>query len=172
VDAVTGATLPSHQTHSIIWNCKGASGTVVPNGNYKMWIEYTDKHAQGPIYSIDFTISGASQHVTPIDQAYFKNMSLDFTPVTTDISSSLMDRKLTILPNPSHGLVFINFSPETSSPVKLNVMDISGHLLLSKTIASAKLNNYELDLTKLGKGIYTIKIDTKTSTVSQKLVVN
>jgi hypothetical protein len=53
-DAVTGATLTSHQTHSVTWNCKNTSGVVVPAGNYKMMIEYTDQHAQGPIDSINF----------------------------------------------------------------------------------------------------------------------
>jgi len=32
VDAVTGETLLSHQTHTVTWDCKDANGNLVPDG--------------------------------------------------------------------------------------------------------------------------------------------
>ena len=48
VDAVTGATLSDHQTHTVTWNCRDTSGTIVPDGTYFMRVEYTLANSQGP----------------------------------------------------------------------------------------------------------------------------
>jgi hypothetical protein len=50
-DATTGATLANHQTHTVTWNCKNVSQVVVPDGDYKVWIEFTDDNIQGPVSS-------------------------------------------------------------------------------------------------------------------------
>lgn len=83
VDAVTGSTLNSHQTHTIEWDCTDLNGVVVPDGNYTLKIEFTDKHAQGPLYSIDFVKGGESISLTPPNQPYFINMSFSYTPSQT-----------------------------------------------------------------------------------------
>ena len=47
VDAITGATT-AIGTYSIIWNGTNVSGTVVPDGKYKVWIQYSDQNVNGP----------------------------------------------------------------------------------------------------------------------------
>ncbi len=171
VDAVTGSTLMSHQTHTITWNCKGTDGKIVKDGPYKMKIEYTDKHAQGPIYSIDFSVSGTSQHVAPPDQTYFKKMVLDFTAPTTGITQTIANQNLVIQPNPTNGVSFINYTSDNIGNISLNVIDISGRIVLTKSIASDQLTNYPIDLSKYGKGVYIIQINQKNKSVSRKVVV-
>lgn len=88
VDAVTGATLSSHQQRTINWDCTDLSGNVVPDGDYTIRVEYTDKHAQGPLTAVTFTKAGSSVHLTPANQTYFTNMDLQYTPAapTADFS--------------------------------------------------------------------------------------
>lgn len=80
VDAITGSTLNSHQTHTISWDCTGLDGNVVPDGNYTLKIEFTDKHAQGPLYSIDFVKGTEAVVLTPPNQTNYINMSFSYTP--------------------------------------------------------------------------------------------
>ncbi|MCF8371647.1 MAG: DUF2271 domain-containing protein [Bacteroidales bacterium] len=80
VDATTGATLTSHQTQTITWDCKDLSGNEVPDGDYTIRVEFTDKHAQGPLYSITFTKGATYQHLTPANETNFINIDLEFTP--------------------------------------------------------------------------------------------
>ncbi len=80
VDAITGSTLNSHQTHTITWDCTGLDGNVVPDGNYTLKIEFTDKHAQGPLYSIDFVKGTEAVVLTPPNQTNYINMSFSYTP--------------------------------------------------------------------------------------------
>jgi len=86
-DAITGATLTSHQTHTVTWNCKDLSGNIVPDGDYKVWVEFTEQHAQGPVTSFTFTKGPNAMHLTPADQTYFKDIVVDFLPVVADFTA-------------------------------------------------------------------------------------
>jgi PKD repeat protein len=86
-DAITGATLTSHQTHTITWNCKDLNGNIVPDGDYTVWAEFTDKHAQGPVTHYTFTKGPNSMHLTPPDETYFKDLVVDFTPCVADFTA-------------------------------------------------------------------------------------
>jgi len=81
--AVTGATLSSHSTHNVTWNCKNTSNVEVPDGNYKIWVEYTESNGTGPNTSVTFTKGPSTVHLTPANVTYFQNMVLNFTPTIT-----------------------------------------------------------------------------------------
>lgn len=91
-DAITGATLTQPQTHTVQWNCTDLSGNVVPDGEYTILIEFTDKHAQGPYYAVNFQKGTAPQSITPPNQQYIINMQLTYTPdviITADFSANI-----------------------------------------------------------------------------------
>jgi len=79
-DAVTGATLAKHDSHTIKWDCTDLNDSTVVDGNYTIWIEFTSQHAQGPKYSVAFTKSAYAQSISHSDSKFFKNISLNFTP--------------------------------------------------------------------------------------------
>lgn len=91
VDAITGSTLTSHQTHTVEWNCTDLSGNIVPDGDYTVWVEFTGKHAQGPLYNLTFTKGPNTQSFSPADQTYFKDIQLDFIPYVAEFTSDVTD---------------------------------------------------------------------------------
>lgn len=91
VDAITGSTLNNHQTHTVTWNCTDLSGNIVPDGDYTVWVEFTEKHAQGPLYTLTFTKGPNAQSISPVDETYFKDIQLDFVPLTADFSADLTE---------------------------------------------------------------------------------
>jgi PKD repeat protein len=91
VDAITGSTITSHQTHTVEWNCTDLSGNIVPDGDYTVWVEFTGKHAQGPLYNITFAKGPNAQSFSPADQTYFKDIQLDFIPYVAEFTSDLTD---------------------------------------------------------------------------------
>lgn len=91
VDAITGSTLTSHQTHTVSWDCKDLDGEIVPDGDYVVWAEFTEQHAQGPLYNITFTKGPDAQSFTPADETYFKDIELEFTPFVADFSSDITE---------------------------------------------------------------------------------
>lgn len=91
VDAITGPTLTNHQTHTVEWDCKDLDGNIVPDGEYVVYAEFTDKHAQGPLYSINFTKGPVPVSVSPPDETYFKDIVITFTPYICEFSASETD---------------------------------------------------------------------------------
>lgn len=80
VDAITGETLKEHQLHTITWDGTDVDGNVVPDGNYKVWVEFTDAHAQGPLYSLAFAKGTEEVSLSPANSGKFKNISLLWEP--------------------------------------------------------------------------------------------
>ncbi len=82
-DATTGATLSSHQSHSVTWDCRDKDGALVPDGEYTVYVEFTDAHAQGPLTMLSFTKGPEAVELTPADETNFKDMALQFEPAVT-----------------------------------------------------------------------------------------
>ncbi len=79
--AITGATKSNHTAvHNLNWNCTNTSNVEVPDGNYKIWVEYTESNGTGPNTFVTFTKGAGTQHVTPANLNYFHDLLLDFTP--------------------------------------------------------------------------------------------
>jgi hypothetical protein len=79
VDAVTGATLSSHKTHMVTWNCTDVHGSLVPDGSYSVEFEMTDDNSAGPRTNVSFT-KGAMPATFTGDQTNFKSIQVVFTP--------------------------------------------------------------------------------------------
>ena len=73
---------------------------------------------------------------------------------------------LTIYPNPSTGLFFLEF--EEYHNYDISVFDLSGKLVFNKNVNAIK---YKVDLSDLASGSYTIKITNEEASVVQKLII-
>ena len=80
VDAVTGPTLRDHTSHTVIWNCKDTTGSVVKDGQYQIVTEYTDENRQGPIQKVPFTKGDKAVKLNFANQPWFSDMKLVYTP--------------------------------------------------------------------------------------------
>lgn len=69
----------------LTWDCRDASDVLMPDGNYKFWVQYAENSGQGP-----FTASGllwtkgpgAANYSYPDQGSNIINMSVDWTPLT------------------------------------------------------------------------------------------
>ncbi|MCB2207465.1 MAG: DUF2271 domain-containing protein [Bacteroidetes bacterium] len=171
VDAVTGSTISSHQTHTVVWDCTDLEDAEVPDGIYTIHIEFTEKHAQGPLYAINFIKGGEEQHLTPLDQDNFKDIQLDFIPETTGIEFQKLENELLIFPNPGNGFFTIDKFPVETE--RISIMDHSGKTIRTwyqdELIYSESL---QLDLRDLSSGIYMLSLNVKGQSISRKLIKN
>jgi hypothetical protein len=99
VDAISGPTLSDHSSHTVIWNCKDTTGTVVKDGQYQIVTEYTDEHKQGPLQMVTFTKGTGAIKLNPARQTFFIDMNLVYTPenATGSTKSKDQDYDLNIL---------------------------------------------------------------------------
>lgn len=88
-DGFTGATASSYTAPNSpftqTWNCKDASGATVPDGTYKIWIQYAedDDSKFGPVTTngLTWTKGPTASTVNPANQGTnFTSMSIKWTP--------------------------------------------------------------------------------------------
>ena len=80
VDAITGATLSTHQTHNVTWNCADTKEVQVPDGTYRLYMEFADDNSAGPNNYVTFTKGPTAQTTNPANVTNFINIKLVFTP--------------------------------------------------------------------------------------------
>jgi flagellar hook assembly protein FlgD len=132
VNAITGATLPSHQQHTISWDCRDVSGNLVADGDYEIWVEYTERNsasggAVGPSTKIVFTKGMDVVSLNPPDETYFKNMTLNYSPLNVGIEENMsMDIAFSAFPNPFSDRLNVSFELPKSDFVNVSVYDLAG----------------------------------------------
>ena len=89
------------------WDCRDKNGALVPDGNYKFWIQYAENSGQGP-YTTDgllWTKGPTASAPTYSNQGTnFINMSVTWTPVTVAPT-------ITSAAPPSTGTVGVPYTP-------------------------------------------------------------
>jgi flagellar hook assembly protein FlgD len=123
-DAITGATLSNHQTHTVTWNCKNVSQVLVPDGDYKVWIEFTDGDYQGAYTSFTWTKNATAQTLTPTNSK-LSGVSLTWTPTPSSVSENPASPEFSVYPNPfSNQLNFV--ITNSTDRISIDIYDISG----------------------------------------------
>jgi flagellar hook assembly protein FlgD len=96
---VTGATLSSHQSHDVNWNCQDINGNTVADGWYRIRCEYTTRHAQGPVTPNDYikfykgenAIDTTFNDFSYNGQLAYSNISLIYTPDVTILEDNILN---------------------------------------------------------------------------------
>lgn len=76
---------------------------------------------------------------------------------------------VSILPNPIHNIGIVNITLSYNSNILITLSDVSGKIIMNKTIAgTAGLNSMPLDMTLLASGNYflSVKVKNKTAVIS------
>jgi hypothetical protein len=78
---------------------------------------------------------------------------------------------LSISPAPASGFAVLRYSLPKAGLATLNVFDVAGRTVLSRTMTAGRTGTASLDLRKLEAGVYVVKISTEGFSTIQKLVV-
>lgn len=80
-DALTGATQTTHGTIYGSWNGTDAKGFTVPDGNYKVCMELTDKNSTGSYSSFNFTKGITTESLKPGNTPSFSTVTIKWVPL-------------------------------------------------------------------------------------------
>ena len=78
--------------------------------------------------------------------------------------------KVSIYPNPSKGIFTLGIG--NSIPKNIEVTDVTGKIILTKTNFQNSSSEVALDLSSVSKGVYFVKIATEEQTVTKKIIKN
>lgn len=82
VDAITAATATAHSPRSVEWDCTDLSNQIVPDGPYKLMLEFTEEDSAkfiwppGPSASVNFVKGAGPVSVSPPNLANYVSMKL------------------------------------------------------------------------------------------------
>ncbi len=82
VDAITAATATTHSPHSAEWDCTNLSGQIVPDGPYKLMLEFTEEDSAkfiwppGPSTAVNFVKGGGPVSMAPPNLPNYVSMKL------------------------------------------------------------------------------------------------
>ena len=154
IDATTGATLPTHQTHTVSWNCSDLQGNELPDGDYNVYVEFTDKNGAGPFKMLTFTKGPDPQHLTPANETYFKDMDLEWIPNGVGIDQQASQHETVVYPSPNNGIFQVKTSRQNST---ITVYNAAGQAVFTtKHHGQAGVEN--IDISSQPSGVYFVEV--------------
>jgi nitrous oxidase accessory protein NosD len=137
---------------SYTWSVTGGA-LLTPSGTSAS-INYTSATSSSAIVRVNaINACGASQPGTAI-----VNVNL-FCRTAADESVSLLNGEVNVYPNPSSGIVTVEFTSDEKSKVLLTITDLTGKIIMNEIINSIPGNNSKvLELENLAKGIYILNL--------------
>jgi len=160
VDATTGATLTSYSALTVTWNGTNVSKVVVADGDYKIWIEMAwdnSKTTDKTVTSFAFTKGMMMFHLTPANTSLFTGISLDWVPSATGVSTLSQSKNVKVFPNPSQGIVNIEFKT-LESDSQIQIANSVGDIVYEAKVAKGTSGVKTIDISKNANGIYLVNI--------------
>jgi len=101
---------------------------------------------------------------------------LEFETISGSPSSNKMiigktQNKIVISPNPASGIIRLTI-PSINKNASLSILDIQGKQVLSGGLISEGLNNTQLDVSFLQKGLYLIKVEDEMNSYQSRLIID
>lgn len=147
----------------------------VMNAKYYKWyyngslVEGADKY----YYMADKNLGVYRVSVGDVNGCYTKSDSLAIPLIYTDIDDSKPIEGLHVYPNPSDGIVYIEFENNYTGKVKAEVFTQSGKKVISKEFEKPEGHFREaIDMAGQAKGMYLVNIKMNGYTVIKKILIN
>lgn len=161
-DAVTGATTNSHGARACAWDGTDFNQKPVPDGEYRVRMELTDKNAMGNTATFTFQKGPNHQSVSPPNVPGFSSVTLNWTVATAGITlKKNASREIQLLSNPGAG----KFTVIAQDILSLTVTSLTGRVVCVS-------QNPLIDLSDQPTGVYFLTIKTAKQTQTQKIIKN
>ena len=170
-DATTGATLSSYSTRSFTWDGTDLSGTLLPDGDYKVTIEECWSHGSSNVTkSFTFTKNGKESHLTPEDDADFTAVALDWVPSVTGIEPADNSNIFSVFPNPTSKKIYIDFLSNTFA-CNISIVNTLGQEVYGEKENTAYSGVKMIDLSTLKNGIYFVNVEVNSEIQTTRIVL-
>lgn len=173
VDATTGATRSSWTSYTVTWDGKkgaAATGTLQPDGVYKVTIQSTWNHGTSgtATTSYTFTKGPSTDHQTPANNANWTGVVLDWVPNVTGVEENTIKPQIEIYPNPSTGIINVDYSNTQA----IKVLNTLGEVVYEETIEEMEQGTKAIDLSKFSNGIYFINVSNQNGASNHKVILD
>jgi len=92
----------------------------------------------------------------------------EFTTPTNEVSE---DHQFNVFPNPAKDMVIVNFKSEQIGNGTIQLLDVNGRVVKTKSINIRSFNNEQISLRDLLSGVYFVKVVTDGFSLSSKIII-
>ena len=172
VDATTGPSLSTYTTPiTFTWNAKDISNNIVTDGTYKVRVEYTwGSSTSTSNTTFTFNKGPVAEHLTPANEPNFTNIVLDWVPVSSSVTDILLEKNVNIFPNPTTHILNLEFNKKYSN-CTISIENAKGQTVYSEKNSQMDVGNKSINISKLSKGIYFVKITTNNESANFRVVI-
>ena len=118
-----------------------------------------------------YTLTDSNSNVIATGGEFLAQETVSFTTVNTlGTENYLLDRKITLYPNPATNVLNIKVGTSNSLPDTYKVYNMLGQIVLQQSIG--ELNDLAVNTSSLSKGMYFIKIATDNASISLPFIKN
>lgn len=118
-----------------------------------------------------YTLTDSNSNVIATGGEFLAQETVSFTTVNTlGTENYLLDRKITLYPNPATNVLNIKVGASNSLPDTYKIYNMLGQIVLQQSIG--ELNDLAVNTSSLSKGMYFIKIATDNASISLPFIKN
>lgn len=174
VDGTTGATRSSWTSYTITWDGKkgaATTGTLQPDGVYKVAIQSTWNHGTGGTATTTYTFTKGPNpdHQTLGSNSFITSAQLDWVPaVATLVDEEQANPVISVYPNPNNGV----FNVDYSNAAQIKIVNTLGNIVFDEKTENVSEGSKVIDLSNLSNGIYMISVSNEKGTSYHKIILN
>ncbi|MBV7269652.1 T9SS type A sorting domain-containing protein [Winogradskyella luteola] len=141
----------------------------VIDSNVVMHFSLTNGESQRNLSTGDINGAGNVQTRSTSTSVCGESLMQDFDCSTLSVSSEELSTAISIYPNPSKGIVYINNSGVFTLE-NAEVYDINGRLIMQKKLVNTTLN--QIDLAGASNGVYFLTIHGSGASITEKIIID
>jgi len=96
---------------------------------------------------------------------------VDISPSTTSLNENEASATLNLFPNPSNGLVNLEYISGNQGNITINVINTLGATVYTTNAVSNGSLNKSIDLSQMTKGIYFVNVVSENGTTTKKMII-
>jgi Secretion system C-terminal sorting domain/FG-GAP-like repeat/HYDIN/CFA65/VesB-like, Ig-like domain len=151
-------------------------GTVLSETQLNALTEITGSFVYTPDIGAILEV-GADQSLeaefTPTDEINYNKASKTVYITVTETTGiqEKIEESLNIYPNPNNGKFYVHYEIKGNELIKLQLIDLSGKIILNEQLTASDLNNYQIQIPNADKGTYILRLTMNEKEVKQKIVI-
>ena len=152
---------------ALLGTCNGSATVTVTGGSGSLSYLWDD----GQTSTIAISLCPGPITVVVTDSAGCKDSATTNIDTYTGVTGINAEENLNIYPNPSGGLVIIDFNNQKFEDVIVKVYDKIGELVSEIEIEKTNSDKVNMDLSTLANGLYFIHVTTESGTIVKRISI-
>ncbi|ARV07641.1 hypothetical protein BTO04_13485 [Polaribacter sp. SA4-10] len=181
----TETTWEPNSTHTVTWDV--ANTDIAPINTSNVNVLFSNDGGQTfPVTLVSNVANNGAVEITvpseltstgrvkvvPVGNYYYDINDADISiKGVLEVAESIAFSDLSLHPNPTNGIVTLNFIPKSQEKIKISLFDVSGRQIENKLFENKGSFNAQLNYSHLTSGVYFVKVSIGKESSTMKILI-